>query len=206
VDPIAPGTVRLFAALDPPDPVRRTLAARQAGLRRDAGRHAEEVRFTPVDRLHLTLQFLGAVPEERVGAVREAVAAAAAGARTLRLEVRGAGGFPDSRRPRVVWLGIEGDTEGLALLAADLGRRLAPLGFPPDGRPLAPHVTVGRSRSGRGAPGLGGAIAGARAAPGLPWRAEELCLVRSHLSPGGARHEVLDRFPLGPFRDEAAGK
>ena len=198
--------LRLFAALDPPDPVRRKLAGWQADLRRSAGRHADEVRWTPADRLHVTLQFLGAVPEERLEAVREAMAGAAAGSRPLRLEVHGAGGFPTSRRPRVVWLGLSGDPGGLAALAGDLGRRLAPLGFPVEGRPLTPHVTIGRSRDGRGAPGLGGAVAGAATAEAIPWRAGEISLFRSHLSSEGSRHEVLARFPLGPLRDEGEEK
>ncbi|MCX5730075.1 MAG: RNA 2',3'-cyclic phosphodiesterase [Deltaproteobacteria bacterium] len=196
--------LRLFAALDPPGPVRRRLAGLQDELRRSAGHRADLLRWIPADRLHVTLQFLGAVPEERAGAVREAMEGAAAGSRPLALEVRGAGGFPSSRRSRVVWLGLEGDRDGLAALAADLGRRLAPLGFPPEERPLAPHFTIGRSRDGRGAPGLGGAVAGAATARAIRWRADELSLLRSHLLPGGARYEVLARFPLGPFRDDAA--
>ena len=198
--------LRLFAALDPPDLVRRRLAGWQADLRRSAGRHADAVRWTPADRLHVTLKFLGAVPEERLDAVREAIAGAAAGSRPLRLEVRGAGGFPSSRRARVIWLGLSGDPGGLAELAGELGRRLAPMGFAVEGRPLTPHVTIGRSRDGRGSPGLGGAIAGAATAEAIQWRAGEISLFRSHLSSEGARHEVLARFPLGPAQDGAEGK
>jgi 2'-5' RNA ligase len=198
--------LRLFAALDPPEPVRRKLARWQADLRRSAGRHADGVRWTPADRLHVTLKFLGAVPKERLDAVREAMAGTAAGSRPLRLEVRGAGGFPSSRRARVIWLGLSGDVDGLAELAGDLGRRLAPLGFPVEARPLTPHVTIGRSRDGRGAPGLGGAIAGAATAEGIPWRSGEISLFRSHLSPEGSRHELLARFPLGPAPGETEEK
>jgi 2'-5' RNA ligase len=188
---------RLFVALDPPDPVRRRLAAMQAELRRLAGRHADEVRWAAPEGIHLTLQFLGAVPEERVPALKEAVGGAAAGSRPLALEVKGAGGFPSARRPRVVWAGVEGDRPALAELVADLGRRLAPLGFTPDERPFSPHLTLGRAREGRGAPGLGGALARASASDPVPWRADALVLVRSHLSPAGARYEALDRVGLG---------
>jgi RNA 2',3'-cyclic 3'-phosphodiesterase len=197
--------LRLFVALDPTDPVRRDLAARQAELRRRAGRRADLVRFPPADRLHLTLRFLGSVPEERLPEIREAVAGAAARARPLRLRVRGAGGFPTSRRPRVVWVGVEDDGGGLSSLAAELGSRLAPLGFPAEERPLTPHFTIGRSRAGRGAPGLGEALAEVAAATPVPWEATEVCLFRSHLSAAGARYEALARFPLGPIRDGSSG-
>jgi 2'-5' RNA ligase len=187
---------RLFVALEPPEPVRRRLALLAAELRRGAGRAADDVRWVEPEKIHLTLQFLGAVPEERVAAVTEAVRAAAAAGRPLSLEVKGAGGFPNARRPRVVWAGLAGDVEPLAALAQDLGRRLAPLGFPPDDRPFSPHLTLGRARDRRGAPGLAGALAHAAQADGAPWRAGELVLVESHLSPKGPRYEAVGRFPL----------
>ena len=123
-----PGARRLFVALEPTDPVRRRLGAIASDLKRSAGRAAEEVRWVQPDNVHLTLQFLGAVPEERVAEVGEAVRAAAAASRTLSLEVKGAGAFPNARRPRVVWVGVAGDVPALAELVHDLGRRLAPLG------------------------------------------------------------------------------
>ena len=188
---------RLFVALDPPEPVRRRIGAVVAGLRRTAGRAADEVRWTAAEGLHLTLQFLGAVPEERIADLDGAIRAAAAASRPLQLELRGAGGFPNARRPRVVWLGLSGDLAPLAALAEDLGRRLTPLGFAPEARPFTPHLTVGRARDARGAPGLGGALAEAALGEALGWRAAELVLFESHLEPGGARHEALLRAPLG---------
>ncbi|MGC3997144.1 MAG: RNA 2',3'-cyclic phosphodiesterase [Anaeromyxobacter sp.] len=188
---------RLFVALEPPEPVRRRLAALSAGLRRSAGRAADELRWVSDDNLHLTLQFLGAVPDERVDAVLAAVAAAAAAGRPLSLEVKGAGGFPNARRPRVIWLGLGGEAAALGPLAEDLGRRLAPLGFPPEGRPFSAHLTVARARDPRGAPGLGGALAAAAQGDGVPWRAAELVLFESHLSPRGPSYEVRLRAPLG---------
>jgi 2'-5' RNA ligase len=188
---------RLFVALEPPEPVRRRIAAAAEKIRRTAGAAAGEVRWVPDENVHLTVQFLGAVPEERVEAVGEAIAAAAATARPLLLEVKGAGGFPNSRRPRVVWLGLSGEVDALAALAADLGKRLAPLGFPPEARPFAAHLTLGRARDARGAPGLGGALAAAAQDEGLAWRASDLVLFESHLSPKGPRYEPVRRTALG---------
>jgi 2'-5' RNA ligase len=188
---------RLFVALDPPEPVRRRVAALGVELRRTAGRHADEVRWVPPENVHLTLQFLGAVPEERVAAVEGAIRAAAAAGRALSLELSGAGGFPNARRPRVVWAGVAGEVEALAALVADLGRRLAPLGFAPEERPFSAHLTLGRARDGRGAPGLAGALAQAAEAGGTPWRVADVALVESHLSPKGPRYEVIARAPLG---------
>jgi len=187
---------RLFVALDPPEPVRRRLAVIAAELRRGAPRAADEIRWVAPENVHLTLQFLGAVPEERVADVEAALHAAATGARPLALEVRGAGGFPNARRPRVLWAGLGGDLAPLAALAAEVGRGLAPLGFPPEDRPFSPHLTLGRARDRRGAPGLAGALAAAAQSAGTPWRATELTLFESHLSPKGPRYEVVARFAL----------
>ena len=188
---------RLFVALEPSEAVRRRIAARADAIRQAAGRAASDVRWVAEANLHLTLQFLGAVPEERVDSVRAAVEATAAAAAALSLEVKGAGGFPNARRPRALWLGLAGDVDALAALAAGLGRRLAPLGFPPESRPFSPHLTVGRARDGRGAPGLGGALAAAALEEGVAWRAAELTLFESHLSPRGPRYEAVLRARLG---------
>jgi 2'-5' RNA ligase len=190
-------THRLFVALEPPDAVRRRIAARATALRQAAGRHAEDVRWVPVENLHLTVQFLGAVPEQRVESVADAVRAAAAASRPLALEVKGAGGFPNARRPRVIWLGLEGDVESARALVADVGRRLAPLGFAPEARPWSAHLTLGRASDPRGAPGLGGALVARAQEDGIPWRAGELVLIESHLSPKGPRYEPIVQAALG---------
>ena len=188
---------RLFVALEPTEAVRRRISAAVAALRRAGGRAASDVRWLPPENVHLTLQFLGAVPHARVAGVTAAVAAcAAAAAGPLSLEVRGAGGFPNARRARVVWLGLAGDVAALAALVQDLGRRLAPLGFAPEERAFSPHLTVGRAREARGSPGLAGALAEVAQEDGIAWRAGELVLFESHLSPKGPRYEALARAPL----------
>jgi 2'-5' RNA ligase len=189
--------LRLFIALEPSELVRRRLAALQADLKRAGGRAADDLKWVPAGNVHLTLQFLGAVPEQRVELVKAAVADVASQAGQLHLEVHGAGGFPNARRARVIWAGLAGDVAPLAELVAALGRRLAPMGFPPGERPFSPHLTLARARDARGAPGLAAALAQAAEAPAAPWRAGEVILFQSHLSPKGPRYEPLARAPLG---------
>jgi 2'-5' RNA ligase len=189
--------LRLFIALDPPDELRRSLAALSAALRRAAGDASGRVRWGGPDQLHLTLRFLGEVPEADLDGVAGAVRGAAGAGRPLALEVRGAGAFPSPRRARVLWLGLGGEVGPLGTLVADLGARLEQAGFPPEARPFVPHLTLGRSRGPRGAAGLSAALDRASAGPALAWRAGALTLFRSHLGPGGARHEPLLVAPLG---------
>jgi len=191
-----PGTRRLFVAVSPPDPVRRRIALVAEALRAAAA--GKDVRWVADENVHVTLQFLGAVPGERVASVEGVVRAAAAAGRPISLEVAGAGGFPSARRPRVVWLGLAGELAALGAVVTDLGARLAPLGFPPEERGFSPHLTLGRSRDPRGAAGFAAALTTAAAAEPIPWRVADLVLFESHLSPKGPRYEALLRAPLGP--------
>ncbi len=188
---------RLFVALEPPDALRRRIGALTEEMRKLAGRRAAEVKWVAPENVHLTLQFLGGVPEERVAEVERAVTGAALASRPLALELRGAGGFPSARRPRVLWLGLLGDLEALAVLVRDLGAGLAPLGFPPEERGFSAHLTIGRARDRAGAPGLAGALAEAAASECGSWKASEAVLFRSHLSPGGPHYDAIARAPLG---------
>jgi len=187
--------LRLFVALDPPAPARDALAAAQARMRAALGAAAREVKWVEPGNVHLTLQFLGAVDEALAPAVEGAVQAAAAAAQPLSLEVTAAGAVPSPRRPRVLWAGLSGDLAPLSALVADLGARLAPLGFPPESRPWSAHLTLGRARDPHGAAAL--APAAAVAVAPAPWSAREVTLFRSHLSPKGPRYEPLARVPLG---------
>ena len=166
-----------------------------AALRRAAGSAGGRIRWAGAAQLHLTLRFLGDVPEAALDGVARSVREAASAGRPLDLEVRGAGAFPSARRARVLWLGLGGEVDQLGSLVADLGARLERTGLPPEPRPFLPHLTLGRSRQPRGVAGLAAALEQAAAGPPLPWRAEALTLFRSHLGPGGARHEPLLRAP-----------
>ena len=95
--------MRLFVALNFLPPVREALWAATARLR-DLDLPVKWVRGEAV---HLTLKFLGDVADERVPELAAALTSAAAGARPLSLALGGFGVFPDFRRPRVVWVGIE---------------------------------------------------------------------------------------------------
>jgi RNA 2',3'-cyclic 3'-phosphodiesterase len=133
--------VRLFIALTPPPEVQRTVWEAFRPLRaRDL-----PVKWVSPEGVHVTLKFLGEVGDERRDELIAALAAAAVGTRPIPLAVRGAGVFPDTERPRVFWAGVQPDG-ALELLADSVERSFAALGFPTEGRPFRPHLTVGRAR------------------------------------------------------------
>ena len=186
--------MRLFVAVDPTDAVRAALARAQATMR-DGAPHAD-VRWVDPKNLHLTLKFLGNVADERAGEVARAVTAAVAGHAPIALAARGLGAFPSLRRPRVVWAGLVAGVTPLRGVASALDGALVPLGFPPEARPFAAHVTLGRVRSPKGIDRLASAITAGAALDFGGWTASDVVLYRSHLRPTGSIYEPVARIAL----------
>ncbi len=123
--------------------VERIVGAVRGGGPAARGR---DVRWVRLDQLHLTLRFLGPTPEERIAPTAEAVrTVAAAASGPIRLELRGAGGFPTPERPRAIWIGVGEGSGALSELAAALAAPLQAVGWPADDRPFRPHLTLARS-------------------------------------------------------------
>lgn len=143
------GAIRAFIAVDVPPPVQEALGELQRGME-EVGLKARWVR--PQD-VHVTLAFLGNVPAEQVPELRAAMEEAAQGAGPLEVRVGGVGAFPNERWPRVIWVGFEEPTGGLAALHKRLEAALVPLGYEPEDRPFRPHLTLARikvpARAGR---------------------------------------------------------
>ena len=182
--------MRLFLALELPEEVRRTLGELVARLSERRG-----WRWADPAGLHLTLRFLGEVSEEGDRRARPLWRRCASAGAPLSLRTAGLGLFPGRRRPRVLWTGVEEAPPGgrLAALSAALEAAAREAGFPGEDRPFRPHLTLARAR-GDGPPEPPGEDeAGVEAS----FEVRELSLVRSHLRPGRALHETLERFPLG---------
>ncbi len=153
-------------------------------------------RLVPQDRRHITLRFLGEVPDARVPELAGRLGRVAARA-PFDLTVRGCGAFPDGRRPDVLWLGCGAGGEALAALAEAVGDAL---GLDPEGRPFRGHVTVARRRA--DTPPAAAATALAEHLPRwreTDWgafRVERVELLASELGPAGPRYTVLATVPL----------
>jgi len=103
------------------------------------------VRWVAQENLHFTLKFLGAVEEEKIAPIIDTVERAVRPFEPFSLTAGGIGVFPDIRRPRVLWVGLE--AQGLKVLAQKMETTLEPLGFAPEGRAFKPHLTIGRWRN-----------------------------------------------------------
>ena len=134
--------MRLFVALELEPPVADALDRALAPLRDTE----PDLAWVPRDKLHLTMKFLGDVDESAVAAVRNAVDAVAARHRPLAMRIGEVGAFPNVRRPRVVWIGVENEPR-LELLHHDLEIGCAALGYEVEGRAFRPHITLARVRT-----------------------------------------------------------
>jgi RNA 2',3'-cyclic 3'-phosphodiesterase len=191
---------RLFVALPMPAAATDLVDELVGALARDDW----PVRWVAPDTVHLTLHFLGDTEPERAELLRLALAPVVARHRSFTLQTGELGVFPNDRRPRVIWLGLEGQTQRLVALHGDLRRSLAELELPVEDRALRPHVTLGRVRDNPphdfpdavrrrfADPKLRERVA--RSSVPVPF--SEVLLVRSFLGRGGARHETLARYPL----------
>lgn len=138
--------MRLFVAAVLPDDLRRALAALQHRL----ASLPLPVRWTHPETMHLTFAFLGETSEAVAERIPTALAAALVqGPPPFRLEARGCGTFPGHGRPRVVWVGLQGEIDAAARLKQVVDAALEPLGFGREDRPFRPHLTLGRVVEGR---------------------------------------------------------
>jgi 2'-5' RNA ligase len=135
-------TMRLFIAIELPDEIKREITEVQQQFRASGANAA----WTRPEGVHLTLKFLGEVPEQKVPEIRTALTEAVAGTGSFRLEIKGAGAFPNAKAPRVVWIGVAGEREKLATLQTAVEQALQGLGFEPEDRKFSPHLTVARVR------------------------------------------------------------
>lgn len=181
--------MRLFVAIHPDPATQAWLGEAQARLRKALGRGERELRWIDPALIHVTLVFLGELPDPApVVKLLETCPFP-----PMELTVGGLGVFPDARRPSVLWVGLEEPSGALAGLQAGVSQALSAL-VEPERRRFEPHLTLARIRPGaRWHANLEKLSAAIGAAP-LPWRVGHFALMQSHLEKGGARHTVVRKF------------
>jgi len=185
--------MRLFVALEVPEPPRRDVRRRVDGLRDRLPR----ARWVDLNQnLHLTLLFLGETAEADVPGLAAGLREAFARCPPLELRLEGGGTFPPGRPARVAWIGVAAPDELLTLQEEITRAAVDTLGFAPEERGYHPHVTLARCPD----PWRREAIdkfKTAFAGPvGPPFVAGHGILFESKLSPKGARYREVEVFPM----------
>lgn len=158
--------------------------------------NCRDVRWVRVESVHLTLKFIGhAVADgdtQKLDELRSALAAIRSN-EPIELHLRGIGFFPNERRPRVVWCGIE-SSPNLAQLASKIDQALAPLGIPREKREFVPHLTLARIEPPRPVEALARAAEELRSTDFGSARERQFYLFESKLKPSGAEYTKIEAY------------
>jgi len=187
--------MRLFVAIELNDDVREVAETTADQLRTRLGR-VLSARWVPTANLHLTVRFIGHVPDDQVpsliGTLRPPLPLA-----PFSLTLGDCGAFPARRAPRAPWIGLAQGLPSLQAMHAEFNRRLVPCGFQPEVRPFTAHLTLARIKD---APrGSGTAVGEAMRVvrvPSVQCRVAEAVVFESRPSPKGTHYLPQLRIPL----------
>lgn len=198
--------VRSFIAIELPEETKSELARIQTAIRRQVAsgaggqRAGESAKWVDPTGMHLTLKFLGWVSPSNVPAIEEGIRRAVKKAKPFNLALKELGVFPGWSRPRVIWVGVEERGSAfLGPLQEAIEDEMDKLGFAREQRAFTPHLTLARVRETATAEerrAIGEAVRKTPAPRGMPFVVTEVSLMRSELSPRGARYSRLAAFPL----------
>jgi RNA 2',3'-cyclic 3'-phosphodiesterase len=191
-------TIRSFLALDPPEEILLEIGRVQNRLRKLI--HGD-LRWVRPEAIHLTLKFFGDIRENDVANISAVMKKATAAVGKFELGIGGAGVFPDPHRPRIIWLGMNGDVARLVTFQQGMERALQEIGFPREERPFQPHLTLGRIKTPKGLSGIAEALDQKKTDAAGRFTATGLCLFRSDLTPRGA---IYTRLAFYPFAGQGA--
>lgn len=178
--------LRLFIAVSTPGAIAAQLGELSGKLRRSDA----DIRWERVEKMHVTLKFLGETPKEKIAELREALDRVASSTPPFTVELGGIGGFPTLRSPRVLWVGIEDPSGTLHRVHAAIEESLARKGIARDERAFHPHITLGRIRSPRNLAGLLGMVE-SLTLERQPVQLHDILLIKSELKPDGSVHRTL---------------
>ncbi len=180
--------MRLFVALEIPSTVRENLAELLKSLRAVS----PQTRWVRPENLHVTLKFIGEVPETKLEAIRTALAQVRSD-QSVTLDFHALGFFPNEKHPRVFWAGIE-VSPNLKTLVADIEKAMETVGIPREQRPFSPHLTLARFEPPQLPEKLGAAIQENTGRDFGSLQTNQFHLIESKLKPSGAEYTTVESF------------
>lgn len=183
--------IRTFIALEIPQDIKAYLGEIISGLKhKNRG-----IKWVQPEGLHITLKFLGNIDETIIPSLSRELDAVAVSFPEACVSLSRLGAFPDTRRPRVIWAGLGGDTAILADIAEKTDIVCTSFGMEPEKRPFRAHITIGRLK-------IPTVVDLAQEIREKDFTINHLILYKSELTPSGARYSVLQRSVLGQEKGE----
>lgn len=183
--------VRSFIAVELPEEMMKRIYS----IVLEASKAGGNIKWVEERNLHLTLKFLGNVPEEMIPTVSAVIDSVASAFEPFEFNVVGVGGFPNLTRPRVIWVGVS-DAQHLLRLQRQIEEAMERLGFQREEKEFHPHITIGRVKSHHG---IGKVIEALRKHEGEQLgrvEVKQITLMRSDLSPSGPTYTPISRHNL----------
>jgi RNA 2',3'-cyclic 3'-phosphodiesterase len=185
--------IRSFLAFELPPEIRKTIKDVSGEIRRSE----LNLRWVKVDNIHLTVVFMGDIRAEDVQAIGAEIEGVCLGFEPFEISLKGLSVFPNTQRPRVLWLGLEMDTERIRSLKNSLEERLSAFGIKEEKRSFTPHLTLGRfNKPGRCDSIISELISRYKDLKSPEFRTEEMVMYKSELKSGGAKYTKLKICPL----------
>jgi 2'-5' RNA ligase len=182
--------MRCFVAIKLPKEVKDEVA-RVQGTLKSLDLHAKWVEF---ENLHVTLKFLGDIRQEDLSRTQEIVGGISSFAKSFSLKLSQVGAFPDTRRPRVIWVGIKPQDNPITIIEY-LEGGFVKMGLPPEKRSPHPHITIARIKSPKNTQMLESRFSSLEVKE-IGWEVEGISLFKSILKSQGPIYEEIFTTPL----------
>lgn len=189
--------LRAFIAIEVPAEMQRAIADSTTALKSALPKPL--IRWVVPQNVHLTLKFLGDVSPAALEKLAEALKLEAASHGAFSISVGGLGAFPNPRRPRVIWIGLEAPQD-LKVLQHEVETIAARLGYPPEERPFSSHLTIGRvgqNVSSMDMQRIRSMLDSTRIGSLGFLRVQAVHVFKSDLLPGGSVYTHLYALPMG---------
>ena len=195
--------IRVFVALIPPDEYKSAL---NSVIERFSEIFPTEIKWVDPAGIHLTLKFLGNIPNSDVPALSKCInyAIDRFSRGQFRLQLDRLGAFPNTSQPKILWAGLQGDMEKLQLLQESVESEIISAGFPAEQRSFNPHLTIGRIRrqsDKQSITAIGRVLESQNFSVQCDWVVSTIHIVESVLKPTGAEYTSLETQDLSLNHD-----
>jgi 2'-5' RNA ligase len=185
--------IRSFLAFELPPEIREEIGK----ISRELRKSRLPARWVREENIHLTIVFLGSIDENVVEDLEERVGSVVKGFTGFTAGLKGVGVFPNQWKPRVLWIGLDGDIGGLSKLRDELQDALRVFGLREEKRPFRAHLTLGRFKDRlKGDEELKWILDRYHDIASQPYCLDELVLFKSDLRPGGPVYTKMASWPL----------
>lgn len=185
--------IRSFLAFDLPPEIGEVLS-RVYG---EVSRSSLDVRWVRAEGIHLTVVFMGDIQESDISPVGEQISGVCSRYGPFSISLKSMGCFPNSRNPRVLWVGVEGDLERMSRFRNEIQRKLVSFGIQEEKRDFRPHLTLGRfKKPGKNAAETEKLLLNYKGLTSPACSLKEFIFFKSDLRAGGAVYTKMRSWPL----------